>query len=109
MICVYTHMRDYATEKIVRLARCLRLLAEPNRLKLVHCLGGGWCAVGELVRLTGLSQTNVSFHLRLLREAGVVERRRQGPFVLYRLANPDLLCLLNQLDRAMEPSSAVDR
>jgi DNA-binding transcriptional ArsR family regulator len=47
--------------------------------------------VSAVIAATGLSQTNVSFHLRTLREAGLVRGEPNGPFVFYCLADPTLL------------------
>jgi len=49
-----------------------KLLAEPNRLKILCSLGLECRPVSDIIEATGLSQTNVSFQLRALREAGVV-------------------------------------
>ena len=79
------------------LAVAIRLLAEPNRLKLLYGLGLECRSVTALIDATELTQTNVSFHLRALREAGLVRAERRGPFVYYCLADPDLLRILNEL------------
>ncbi|TQF77001.1 winged helix-turn-helix transcriptional regulator, partial [Elioraea sp. Yellowstone] len=65
----------------------LRAIAEPTRLRLV-ALGaeGEWC-VTDLVEILGQSQPRLSRHLRLLAEAGVFERAREGPNVFFRLAD----------------------
>ncbi len=64
--------------------RCLRALSVPLRLKLLVLLADGERCVAELVRASGSSQPNVSGHLKLLRQAGLVERRRCGTTVCYR-------------------------
>jgi DNA-binding transcriptional ArsR family regulator len=62
-------------------------LAEPRRRQIVDLLAGGERAVGDLVDALGLGQPQVSKHLRVLREVGLVEVREQGRQRLYRL-NP---------------------
>jgi DNA-binding transcriptional ArsR family regulator len=61
------------------------LLADPARRALLEELLAGPRPVGELARETGLSQPNTSRHLRLLREAGLVERSADGQRRLYAL------------------------
>ena len=61
------------------------VLAEPARREILDLLITGPRAVGELVAETGMSQPNTSRHLRILREAGLVESRGEGQRRLYRL------------------------
>ncbi len=61
------------------------VVAEPARREILDALLAGPRAVGELVSLTGLSQPNTSRHLRILREAGLVEARAAGQRRLYGL------------------------
>ena len=60
-------------------------LAEPRRRQIVEVLAGGERPVNELVRAVGLAQPQVSKHLRVLRETGVVGVRELGRQRLYRL------------------------
>ncbi|HSZ15039.1 MAG TPA: metalloregulator ArsR/SmtB family transcription factor [Solirubrobacteraceae bacterium] len=60
-------------------------VAEPARREILEALLSGPRAVGELVTQTGLSQPNTSRHLRILREAGLVESRAVGQRRLYGL------------------------
>jgi DNA-binding transcriptional ArsR family regulator/catechol 2,3-dioxygenase-like lactoylglutathione lyase family enzyme len=71
-------------------ARVLRALAEPERLRLVRSLRLGPKNVTELAEALGEQIANVSHHLGVLRQAGVVVDEKQGRFVLYRL-HPDVL------------------
>ena len=67
----------------------LRALADPERLRLIHCLRDGPRNVTELAGLVGGEVVNVSHHLGVLRHAGVVLDEKQGRFVVYRL-HPDV-------------------
>lgn len=67
-------------------SKYLRALADGDRLKIVQCLQDGPMSVGEVTRRLSARLANVSHHLRLLRQAGVVERRKQGRFVIYALS-----------------------
>lgn len=60
-------------------------VAEPRRRQIVDLLAGRERAVGDLVTELGLAQPQVSKHLRVLREVGLVEARDQGRQRLYRL------------------------
>lgn len=67
------------------------VLAEPNRRRLVELLRDGERPVGELVDGLGLSQPAVSKHLRVLRDAGLVEVRPSAQRRLYRLRPEPLM------------------
>ena len=84
-------------ETVKRLTPIFKLLAEPNRLRILYSLGLECRPVSDVVKATGLSQTNVSFHLRALREAGLVRPERRGAFIYYCLPDPKLLHILENL------------
>jgi DNA-binding transcriptional ArsR family regulator len=65
-------------------------VAEPRRREIVDLLARGERPVNDLVRLTGLAQPQVSKHLRVLREVGVVDVRDEGRQRVYRLNGPAL-------------------
>jgi DNA-binding transcriptional ArsR family regulator len=69
-------------------ARVLKALANESRLVIVDRLSRGECSAGELTRLVGSDQTTVSKHLAVLRAHGIVEDRREGSVVVYRLLTP---------------------
>ncbi|MEV8588828.1 metalloregulator ArsR/SmtB family transcription factor [Streptomyces sp. NPDC051180] len=66
-------------------AELLRALADPLRLRIVCLLAHESLCTTHLVEETGARQTNLSNHLRVLREAGVVETEPCGRFTYYRL------------------------
>jgi ArsR family transcriptional regulator len=70
-----------------------RLLADPMRLKILHTLSDKEMSVGELVTATGANQANVSKHLGVLLEAGVVSRRKQGLTANYRVTDETIFAL----------------
>lgn len=73
-------------------ARVLKALANESRLMIVDRLSQGECSAGELTRLVGSDQTTVSKHLAVLRAHGIIEDRREGSAVIYRLLTP---CIKN--------------
>ncbi len=79
--------------------RLFKVLADESRLRILQALEDGERSVSEILERTALSQTLASFHLRTLREAGLVTTERRGPFVFYRLADPSLPNLLEACAR----------
>ncbi|MGC9159686.1 MAG: ArsR/SmtB family transcription factor [Terracidiphilus sp.] len=73
-------------------AKMLKALAHDSRLMIVDRLSRGECSVGELHKLVGGDLSTVSKHLALLRAHGIVEDRREGTSVYYRLLTP---CVCN--------------
>ena len=73
-------------------ARVLKALANESRLMIIDRLNKGECSVGELTELIGNDVSTISKHLALLRANGIVEDRRQGTTVYYRLLTP---CVCN--------------
>ncbi len=75
----------------------LRVLGNRQRLLVLCRLVEGECAVGELLAELDLSQSALSQHLAILREAGVVTTRREGQAVHYRLVEGPALALMTTL------------
>lgn len=67
-----------------------RALGDETRLRLLELLADGEQTVAGLMELTGLGQSLVSHHLRTLREAGLVQPRREGKWVHYSIAGAAL-------------------
>ena len=76
-----------------------RLMADENRLRILFALEGGQKSVSRVIEVTELSQTLVSYHLRTLREQGLVRTERKGPFVLYSLMNESVLAWVSDSSR----------
>ncbi|HEX5948434.1 MAG TPA: metalloregulator ArsR/SmtB family transcription factor [Actinomycetota bacterium] len=86
------------------LAGALRVVADPARLRLLSLIAsrpGAEACVCELTEPLGLAQPTVSHHLRVLHEAGVLDRDKRGRWVFYRL-NPEPLRLIRA---ALEPAA----
>jgi DNA-binding transcriptional ArsR family regulator len=66
-------------------------------LKILFAIGKDKKSVSEIMAETSLPQTLVSFHLRPLRESGILSTERKGPFILYSLSGPPLIDLLVSL------------
>jgi len=70
-------------------ARYFSVLSEPTRLKILHAICNDEHSVSEIVRASGATQTNVSRHLAMMLQVGVVSRRRQGTTVFYKVIDPE--------------------
>ena len=85
-------------EKVLdSLSRLFKLLNDPNRLKILFAIGKETKSVSEIMDETSLPQTLVSFHLRPLRESGIVLTERKGAFIYYGLSEPFLIDVLISL------------
>lgn len=79
------------------IARRFRVLGEPMRLKLLDALRAGEASVAGLREATGASQQNVSKHLGVLLEAGIVGRRKDGNQVFYSIADEEIFRLCEEV------------
>ena len=84
---------EYLQKRLERAARCLKVLAHPIRLMIIHLLGEGELSVQELEKAVGISQSSVSQHLGLLKDKEILESRRVAQQVFYRLRDARLLQL----------------
>jgi ArsR family transcriptional regulator len=73
------------------IARRFRAVGEPMRIRLLDRLREGEATVGELSEAIGTSQQNVSKHLTVLADAGIVGRRKSGNHVYYRIVDEGVL------------------
>jgi DNA-binding transcriptional ArsR family regulator len=88
-------------------ARLLQALASPLRLQLLALLrASGSMTVGELQQRLGIEAANTSQHLAVLRDRGLVTRRREGATVWYAIADPSLHRLLDDARTVIERHTA---
>jgi ArsR family transcriptional regulator len=80
-------------------ARVLKALANESRLMIVDRLSRGECSAGDLTTLIGDDQSTVSKHLAVLRSHRIVDDRREGSVVIYRLLIP---CVVDFFSCAMQ-------
>ncbi len=95
------------TTGIERLAKILKVLGDPNRLGILMSIGKDSRSVTEIINATGLSQTLVSFHLRTLRNAGIVKTKRNGPFIYYSFSEPGLIDILSDLSQTVNSTELI--
>jgi DNA-binding transcriptional ArsR family regulator len=100
-------MEGLPDEALVQVAAYFQALSEPTRLQMLNLLRQQERSVGELAQLCGYSSANISRHLALLSQHGLVAREARGNSAIYRIADPavyalcDLVCgsIARQLDR----------
>ncbi|HEX6622895.1 MAG TPA: metalloregulator ArsR/SmtB family transcription factor [Pyrinomonadaceae bacterium] len=79
--------RPMTPEALALVAARFKVLAEPLRLRILQALEGGEMSVGDITEAVESTQPNISKHLKMLQEAGVVSRRQEGNTVYYSIAD----------------------
>src|ERR1041385_7098077 len=83
-------------------ARLFHALSDPTRIRIVELLRHGERCVCDLTEATDAAQSRLSFHLKVLKDAGLVSDRRDGRWVYYR-ASRDALDQIAEFARAVKP------
>jgi rhodanese-related sulfurtransferase/DNA-binding transcriptional ArsR family regulator len=104
-----TAHRTFKDRLYGQFARVGKALGSSHRLELLELLAQGERTVDALASESALSMANASQHLQALREAGLVESRKQGLFVHYRLADPSVFELCRSLRTVAEKRLELDR
>jgi DNA-binding transcriptional ArsR family regulator len=89
------------------IAQRFRVLADPTRIRLLDQLRDAPATVGQLTESTGSSQQNVSKHLGILLQHGMVERRREGTSSVYSVADPGVFELCELVCGGLEQQHAA--
>lgn len=91
-----SHVVDLIDKKehIETAARALKAISHPLRLKILCVVGGQEVCVQDIVDAVGTSQSNISQHLAILRDKGVLQTRKDANRVFYRVADPRTLQLI---------------
>ena len=108
-------MKNLPPEALQQVAAYFQALAEPTRLRILNFLRQGEHNVGELAQLCGYTAANISRHLSLLSQHGLVARESRGTSVYYRISDPsvyalcDLVCdnIARQFERAAQSQQAL--
>jgi len=101
-------MQNMPIEALNEVAAYFQVLSEPSRLQILNLLRDQERNVSELAQLTGFSVANVSRHLALMTQQGLVGRESRGVSAYFRIVDPavyelcDLVCgsIARQIDRA---------
>lgn len=104
------------TTALNQVAEYFKVLSELSRLQVLCVLKSGPMNVSEIITATGLGQANVSKHLKVLNQAGIIQRQPQGVSVYYSVVDPlifdlcELVCqrLTNRLEEQSEQLKALE-
>lgn len=110
-------MEGLPPEALAQVAAYFQALSEPTRLQILNLLRTGEHNVGELAEACASSTANVSRHLSLLMQRGLVQRESRGTSVYYRIADEsiyalcDLVCgsIQRQLERSAQENQVFTR
>ena len=110
-------MEGLPPEALSQVAAYFQALSEPTRLQILNLLRSGERNVGELAQACGYTSANISRHLSLLMQHGLVAREGRGTAVYYRIADEsvyalcDLVCgnIARQLERSAQDRKAFAR
>lgn len=96
-------------EMLEHVAERFRVLGDARRLSIISSLiDDGEQNVGQLVDSLGAGQANVSKHLKVLHDAGIVARRPEGTAVYYRVVDPSLMLMCSQVCDRLRQQVADD-
>jgi ArsR family transcriptional regulator len=102
-----THLLITNEEDIYNASRSLKAMAHPLRLKILCILGSTTeVSVQDIVDQVGTSQSNISQHLSILRDKGILVARKDANKVYYRIGDPKILNLIGSLREAFCPHTA---
>ncbi len=93
---------NLSNEALELIAVRFKILSEPLRLRILQTLGGGEMSVNELAEAVKSSQPNISKHLKMLQDAGILSRRQQGNSVFYAIADESIFALCELVCGALE-------
>ena len=85
-----------------------KVFTNPKRLQIIHYIGEKEMSVNEIVEKTNLRQSNVSQHLRVLRMNRIINERREGNKIFYKLANPKIIEACNLIREILATQYAKD-
>jgi DNA-binding transcriptional ArsR family regulator len=110
-------MEGLPDDALAQVAAYFQALSEPSRLRILNLLRERERSVGELAQLCGFSSANVSRHMTVLQQQGLVQRESRGNSAIYSIADPsvyalcDLVCgsLARRFERIAADRSAFAR
>jgi len=96
-------MKNTSTVDAEKLAKTLRHIAHPLRLLIICMLAKNELFVGEIIDRLGTTKGNISQHLRILADNGLIARRRDGNRIIYRIEDGKLVKLLDAMKKLYCP------
>lgn len=103
------NVRPASEQLLEKIADRLKAMADPTRLRILHVLQEGERCVTEILNQVGGSQANISKHLSVLRRAGLVECRRDGVNVYYRIEDPAVFAICSTVCDSLERQVNADK
>lgn len=94
--------KNLTPEALGLIANRFKVLSEPLRLRILHLLQDGEKSVGELTNAIETSQPNISKHLKLMQDAGIVKRQQFGNTVYYSIADESIFTLCDVVCNSLE-------
>ena len=94
-------MRTLTNETLIQVAKFLRAMGEPNRLKILRTLHDGELTVTDIITETAGTQSNVSKHLAVLTSEGIVAARKDGTSTYYKIADPNITAICDTVCRSI--------
>jgi DNA-binding transcriptional ArsR family regulator len=95
-------MSQIPVSALVQVADYFKVLSELSRLQVLCTLKNGAKNVSEIIEETGLGQANVSKHLKILTQSGIVQRQPKGVSVYYQIADPMIFDLCELVCQSLE-------
>ena len=81
-------------------------LSDPIRINILELMMGGEICVCDIVKLTGLSQSKISYHIKILKDSGLISDRQEGRWVYYKLDLEVLSDIENWMGNLIQSSSS---
>jgi DNA-binding transcriptional ArsR family regulator len=91
------HPIIYDDADVTRAARCLKAMSHPLRLKILCVLGNQSVSVQDIVEQVGTSQSNISQHLAILRDKGILEFKKEANRVFYYIDDKRVIQLIQMM------------
>jgi len=83
-------------------AGIFKALAHPTRIKILEILKNGELCVCKIYEALDLEQSNVSQHLKVLRDKDVLKTRRNGPMIMYRISRSEIISIIEESENFLK-------
>jgi DNA-binding transcriptional ArsR family regulator len=94
-------MKTLSNETLAQVAKFLKAMDEPNRLKILRALHDGELTVTKIIAETSATQSIVSKHLAILTAVGIVASRKEGTSTFYKIADPNITAICDTVCRSI--------
>lgn len=89
------HLFDVVDDSQKQVAKVLKILGDPNRIRIIELLREGELCQCEVIPFIGQSQPTISRHLNILKRNGILLRRKEGTKTFYKIADEKVLSILD--------------